>query len=37
VRRSLASLFSQVVRDAVIEESLDSAPVGSRFQFERVA
>ncbi len=37
VRRSCASLFSQVVRDAVIEESLESAPVGSRFQFERVA
>jgi hypothetical protein len=28
---------SQVVRDAVIEQSLASAPVGSRFQFERVA
>jgi hypothetical protein len=27
----------QTVRDAVIEESLESAPVGSRFQFERVA
>jgi hypothetical protein len=37
VRRPPASLFLQVVCDAVIEESLESAPVGSRFQFERVA
>jgi hypothetical protein len=27
----------QVVQDALIEESLEAAPVGSRFQFERVA